>query len=67
MLPTPRSAPGNAKGAPGVAGSGNLRDGRTSGGHRQVIADGPSAIGTRMGVGAPGFPEGTPTAATPAA
>ncbi len=33
----------------------------------QVIAGGPPAIGTRMGVGAPGFPEGTPTAGTPTA
>jgi hypothetical protein len=31
-----------------------------------VIANGPPAIGTRMGVGTPGFPEGTPDAATPA-
>jgi predicted methyltransferase len=33
----------------------------------QEIADGPPAMGVRMGPGAPGFPEGTPTAATPAA
>lgn len=33
----------------------------------QEIADGPPAVGRRMGVGAPGFPEGTPTAGTPAA
>ena len=33
----------------------------------QVIEDGPPAVGTRMSVGNPGFPEGTPTAATPAA
>jgi hypothetical protein len=33
----------------------------------QVIADSPPATGTRMGVGAPGFPEGTPAAGTPAA
>jgi hypothetical protein len=32
----------------------------------QVITDGPPATGTRMGVGSPGFPEGTLTAATPA-
>jgi hypothetical protein len=31
----------------------------------QVIADGPPATGVRMGVGAPGFPEGTPGTATP--
>jgi hypothetical protein len=31
----------------------------------QVITDSPPAVGTRMGVGSPGFPEGTPTAATP--
>jgi hypothetical protein len=33
----------------------------------QVIADSPPAVGTRMSPGAPGFPEGTPTAATPTA
>lgn len=33
----------------------------------QVVADSPPAIGTRMGVGAPGFPEGTPAASTPTA
>ena len=32
----------------------------------QEIADPPPAVGTRMGVGAPGFPVATPTAATPA-
>src|SRR5215207_7563833 len=32
-----------------------------------VLSGGPPAIGTRMGVGAPGFPEGTPAAGTPAA
>ncbi len=32
-----------------------------------VITGGPPVTGVRMGVGAPGFPEGTPTAATPAA
>lgn len=30
-----------------------------------VVTGGPPATGVRMGVGAPGFPEGTPTAATP--
>ena len=30
-----------------------------------VITGGPPAVGTRMGPGAPGFPEGSPTAATP--
>ena len=32
----------------------------------QEIADPPPAVGTRMGVGAPGFPVAKPTAATPA-
>lgn len=32
-----------------------------------VITGGPPATGVRMAVGAPGFPEATPTAATPAA
>ena len=32
----------------------------------QEIADPPPAVGTRMGVGNPGFPAGTPAAATPA-
>ena len=32
-----------------------------------VITGGPPATGVRMAVGAPGFPEGTPTAATPGA
>jgi hypothetical protein len=31
-----------------------------------VLSGGPPAVGTRMGVGSPGFPEGTPAAATPA-
>ncbi len=31
----------------------------------QVMTDLPPAIGTRLGVGSPGFPEGTPVAATP--
>jgi len=32
-----------------------------------LTAGAPPVTGTRMGVGAPGFPEGTPTAATPTA
>jgi hypothetical protein len=31
----------------------------------QVITDAQPAVGTRMGVGAPGLPEGTPTVGTP--
>ena len=32
----------------------------------QVLEDLPPAVGTRMGVGAPGFPKGVPASATPA-